>query len=312
MRPVRTSGGSRSFADLITGSHSGSQGAASPPTMIFPLACSGATGSAAPCCWERSARACRALGCSGTGRAVMHGAGGLSGRSVGGKPLSKGRLTPRARMGVHTRHGRAVTPDRLIETDRHRPSLARRHQPGGNWCWQPASMGALMPVARSIRAWLARIRAAVYAGLEEVRFRTGVAVLAGTAAVIGGVATAAVVAARGAPPAPAHGPLDGQAPPALSAWLPRHPSLAPEPGRRAPPARRAGPASRAGNAYAVASNAPRADLTPRHGQWVPGRGDHPARPGRHRHGRGPHHYGRHRRGWGPGRARRAGKTGRKP
>ena len=159
--------------------------------------------------------------------------------------------------------------------------------------------GGAMPVIRTIRGWLAGIRDAFYGGLEEVRFRTGVAVLAGTAAIIGGAATAAVVAVHGGPPAAARRLLDGPAPPPPLAWLPQSTSLARDWGGLAPPVRRAGSASRIDNSSYVASNAPHAKFTPRHGQWALGRRGHLTSPGRHRHGRGPrHHHGRHRCCWG--------------
>jgi hypothetical protein len=74
----------------------------------------------------------------------------------------------------------------------------------------------------------AAVRAAVYARLEEIRFRTGVVILAGLLAVIGGVIALAVVPGPGGARRPAPRPL------AQSAPL----TLAPVPPARAP-ARRA-------------------------------------------------------------------------
>lgn len=156
-----------------------------------------------------------------------------------------------------------------------------------------------MPVARAAGVWLARMRAAAYARLEEIRFRTGVLALAAMAAVIGAAAAVAVVAAAGAPPA-AHRPLASQARPALPPVpvRPVRPASPPrKPGKLAPPARRADPADRAGSASYLASSAPRPNFTGRHGQRQYGRSDHFAWPGWWRH-----HFARHgrsRHGWGP-------------
>jgi hypothetical protein len=75
-----------------------------------------------------------------------------------------------------------------------------------------------MPVARAIHLWLAGMRTAVYAWLEEVRFRTGILALAGSAAIAGCATAAAIVAAQGGSPAAVHRSLAGQARPAAPAF----------------------------------------------------------------------------------------------
>lgn len=153
-----------------------------------------------------------------------------------------------------------------------------------------------MPVARAIGVWLARMRAAAYARLEETRFRTGVLALAAMAAVIGAAAAVAVVAADGGTSV-AHRPLAGQARPALPPVPVRPASPLRKPGELAPPARRAGPAGQIGSASYLASSAPRPNFTGRHGQRQSGRRDHFAW-----HGWWHHHFAWHawwRHGWDP-------------
>ncbi len=164
-----------------------------------------------------------------------------------------------------------------------------------------------MPAARAIGVWLARMRAATYALLEEIRFRTGVLALAAMASVIGAAAAAAVVAADGGPPA-AHRTLAGQARPALPPVQARpvRPEPPPrKPGKLAPPARRVGAADRIGSASYlassaprhIASSAPRLNFTGRHGQRQFSRRDHFAGRDWWRHHFAWHRWWRH--GWDP-------------
>src|SRR5579863_8806684 len=93
-----------------------------------------------------------------------------------------------------------------------------------------------MPVARAIGAWLAGIRAGVYARLEEVRFRTGILVLAGSAAIVACVTAAAILAAQGGSPAAVHRPLASQARPAAPPLVAMRPPQSAARPRQSPPA----------------------------------------------------------------------------
>ncbi len=98
-----------------------------------------------------------------------------------------------------------------------------------------------MPSSRSLRA-------AVYAWLEEIRFRTGMTVLAGAVVILSAAAAAVIVAASGGPVKTP--PVAGQAPLAVPP-LPAYPSAsAPAPRRRGQPAR---PARRVTTASPAAS-----------------------------------------------------------
>jgi hypothetical protein len=121
-----------------------------------------------------------------------------------------------------------------------------------------------MPVARAIHLWLARLRTGVYAWLEEVRFRTGVLVLAGSAAIVGCATAVAIVAAQGGSPAAVHRPLADQARPAARPLpvRPLRPAVRPPQARQAAPAaHRADSASQVGKttntASYIASSGPR-------------------------------------------------------
>lgn len=178
-----------------------------------------------------------------------------------------------------------------------------------------------MPVARAICLWLAGMRTAVYAWLEEVRFRTGILVLAGSAAIAGCATAAAIVVAQGGSPAAVHRSLAGQARPAAPALLVHPPpptARPPQPRHAAPAARRAGPANWTGNTTNTASTGPRPYNKGRRGQWALGHWDpltgrgwwHHAHSPWHGHspwhhgqsrwhyGGGPHPLGRHRPGHG--------------
>jgi hypothetical protein len=180
-----------------------------------------------------------------------------------------------------------------------------------------------MPVARAIHLWLARLRTGVCAWLEEVRFRTGVLVLAGSAAIAGCATVVAIVAAQGGSPAAVHRPLADQARPAarpLPVRPPRPAARPPQPRQAAPAAHRAGSASQAGNttniASYIASSGPRPHHRWRRGLWARGHSDHLIGRGWWHHGHsqwhghspwhhgqsrwhyrgGPHPQGRHRPG----------------
>ena len=171
-----------------------------------------------------------------------------------------------------------------------------------------------MPVARAIGVWLAGMRAAAYAWLEEVRFRTGVSVLAGLAVVVSCMTAVAVIAAQDGSPATAHRSLAGQA--RVAATLPVRPlrptTSAREPRRPAPAARRNSSARRTANvnravSYTAASVS-RPNRVRRPSRRALGRWDHLAwhdwrrhghGPWRHGHGlwqygHGPHRFGAHR------------------
>ena len=127
-----------------------------------------------------------------------------------------------------------------------RGDLVLDHQSQGG----PVSRGGTVPVARAIHLWLVRMRTAAYAWLEEVRFRTGVLLLAGSAAIAGCATAAVIVAVHGGSPAAVHRSLAGQARPAAPP-LPVRPSRPaarpPQPRQAAPAARRTGSADWTGN-----------------------------------------------------------------
>ena len=183
-----------------------------------------------------------------------------------------------------------------------------------------------MPIATAIHAWLARIRTAVYARLEEVPFRTGVLVLAGSAAIVGCATAAAIVAAQGGVPAAVHQSLADQARPAappLPVRPPRPAARPPWPRRAAPAVRRAGSANWTDNtkntASYITSSGPRPSRMGRGGQRALGHWDHLTGRGWWHHGHNPwaghsrwphghsrwhyggrpHHFGRHRPSHGP-------------
>jgi hypothetical protein len=131
------------------------------------------------------------------------------------------------------------------------------------------------------------MRAAVYAWLEEIRFRTGMAVLIGVVAIAGGAATAAIMTAQGGPAARPAASLAGQIPVAL----PQTASAAPSSGlaRAHPRSQPARPAARhvSHPAGVPAAGVPAVAARPASG---------PARPARH--GRGHRHFpGWWRRAW---------------
>jgi hypothetical protein len=121
------------------------------------------------------------------------------------------------------------------------------------------------------------MRAAVYAWLEEIRFRTGMAVLIGVVAIAGGAATAAIMTGPGGPAARPAASLTGQIPVAL----PQTASAAPVsgPARAHPRSRPARPAAR--------RVSHRAATVPAAG--VPAVAAQPAS-GPARHGRGHRHF----------------------
>jgi hypothetical protein len=78
-----------------------------------------------------------------------------------------------------------------------------------------------------IRWQPAAIRAAVFAWLEEIRFRTGMAVLIAAVAIAGGAATAAIVTSQGGRAARPAASLAGQIPVALPQTASAAPSSGP-------------------------------------------------------------------------------------
>ena len=153
-----------------------------------------------------------------------------------------------------------------------------------------------MPVVRAIGVWLARMRTALYAWLEGVRFRTGVLVLAGSAAIVGCATAVAIVAAQGGSPAAAHPSLAGQASraaPPLPVRPPRPAARPPQPRQAAPAARRAGSANWTGNttntASYTASSRPRPNHMWRRDQGALGHWDHLTGRGWWHHGHSPWH-----------------------
>ena len=176
-----------------------------------------------------------------------------------------------------------------------------------------------MPVVRAIGVWLARMRTALYAWLEDVRFRTGVLVLAGSAAIVGCATAVAIAAAQGGSPAAVHRSLAGQASravPPLPVRPPRPAARPPQPRQAAPAARRAGSANwTTGNTTNTvsytASSRPRPNHMWRRAQWALGHWDHLTGRGWWHHGNSPwhghspwhhggepHHFGGHRPGHG--------------
>ena len=114
-----------------------------------------------------------------------------------------------------------------------------------------------MPSSRSPRA-------AVYAWLEEIRFRTGITVLAGAVVILGAALAAVIVAASGGPAKTP--PVAGQAPLAVPP-LPARPSApAPAPGRPGQPVRPARRVTIASPAAATGGSA-----APRPAPGVPAR-----------------------------------------
>jgi hypothetical protein len=157
-----------------------------------------------------------------------------------------------------------------------RGDLVLDHQSQGG----PVSRGGTVPVARAIHLWLVRMRTAAYAWLEEVRFRTGVLLLAGSAAIAGCATAAVIVAVHGGSPAAVHRSLAGQARPAAPPEVrPSRPAARPpQPRQAAPAARRTGSADWTGNttntASYIASSGPRPNHRWRRGQRATGHWDH--------------------------------------